>query len=90
MSTCNYGIFALNGTRQDLGHMRSIYQYLTGSGYATTLLLFPEGTDLSPSNVEKARKYAESRRLRPNEYVLQPKVAGFLGERRCQTLAWLP
>lgn len=65
---------------QDLVHMRTVFRYLVANQYPTTLLLFPEGTDLSRSNVEKAHKYADSRRLQRHDYVLLPKVAGFLGK----------
>jgi hypothetical protein len=51
--------------------MRELLQYTARNAYATTLLLFPEGTDLSASNVEKSRKFAESKGITPTHYVLQ-------------------
>eukprot|EP00953_Heterococcus_sp_UTEX-ZZ885_P014109 8032-Heterococcus_DN1.PRE.2 len=53
-------IFLTRDRSKDLVHMRELLQYTARNAYATTLLLFPEGTDLSASNVEKSRKFAES------------------------------
>lgn len=41
------------------------------------LLLFPEGTDLSPSNKEKGHGYAVKNNLPKYEYVLHPRTKGF-------------
>eukprot|EP00611_Tribonema_gayanum_P006740 TRINITY_DN1604_c1_g2_i2.p1 TRINITY_DN1604_c1_g2~~TRINITY_DN1604_c1_g2_i2.p1 ORF type:complete len:468 (-),score=108.32 TRINITY_DN1604_c1_g2_i2:35-1258(-) len=71
-------VFLARDRSRDLAHMRQVFRYLVTHHYPTTLLLFPEGTDLSRSNLEKAHKYADSRRLQRHDYVLQPKVAGFL------------
>jgi hypothetical protein len=51
--------------------MRELLQYTVRHAYATTLLLFPEGTDLSASNLEKSKKFAESKGITPTHYVLQ-------------------
>jgi len=40
--------------------------------------LFPEGTDLSPSNVIRSNKYAEKNNLPNYKYVLHPKTTGFV------------
>lgn len=45
--------------------------------FPVQLLLFPEGTDLSPSNKEKGRRYAEENDLQKYEYVLHPRTKGF-------------
>lgn len=42
-----------------------------------TLLIFPEGTDLSASNVEKSNKYAVENHLPEYKHVLHPKTRGF-------------
>ncbi|KAI5749236.1 hypothetical protein M8J76_005792 [Diaphorina citri] len=41
------------------------------------LLIFPEGTDLSQSNIEKSDKFADSRGLSHYTKVLHPKTTGF-------------
>lgn len=40
------------------------------------ILIFPEGTDLSPSNVEKSQKYARSVNLPVYNHVLNPRTTG--------------
>jgi hypothetical protein len=69
--SCNRCCTAVLARLQDLVHMRELLQYTARNAYATTLLLFPEGTDLSASNVEKSRKFAESKGITPTHYVLQ-------------------
>ncbi|CAF0739320.1 unnamed protein product [Brachionus calyciflorus] len=41
------------------------------------ILIFPEGTDLTPNSIEKSNKFAEERNLSKYEYVLHPRVTGF-------------
>lgn len=41
------------------------------------IFLFPEGTDLSESNVEKSHNYSDSKGLKKLHQVLYPKPAGF-------------
>uniref|UniRef100_A0A8D9A549 Lysocardiolipin acyltransferase 1 n=2 Tax=Cacopsylla melanoneura TaxID=428564 RepID=A0A8D9A549_9HEMI len=41
------------------------------------LLIFPEGTDLSQSNIEKSNKFADSHDLPHYSRVLHPKTTGF-------------
>lgn len=41
-----------------------------------SLLIFPEGTDLSESNVMKSNTYAKQNNLKEREYVLHPKSTG--------------
>jgi len=42
------------------------------------LILFAEGTRLSPQKLERSRVYAEQRGLQPTEHVLQPRTKGFV------------
>mmetsp|Transcript_38836 Transcript_38836/g.107931 ORF Transcript_38836/g.107931 Transcript_38836/m.107931 type:complete len:232 (+) Transcript_38836:3-698(+) len=46
-------------------------------GEPMTLLLFPEGTDLSPHNLLLSQAFAKEKGLRVYEEVLHPKTAGF-------------
>jgi hypothetical protein len=41
-----------------------------------SLLIFPEGTDLSDSNIIKSNKYANQNGLEEMKYVLHPKSTG--------------
>ena len=43
----------------------------------TVVLLFPEGTDLSPGNLEKSRSYAIQKHLSVTQHVLVPRAKGF-------------
>lgn len=42
------------------------------------ILLFPEGTDLSPSNIVRSNKYADKNNLPNYKHVLHPKTTGFV------------
>lgn len=46
-------------------------------GPGLTLMLFPEGTDLSPSNIKKNHEFAKEKGLELYNEVLHPKLAGF-------------
>ena len=54
--------------------MREISEYLVCLNLPTTLLIFPEGTDLSPSNHLKSLAFAKREGLAEYQYVLHPKV----------------
>ena len=41
------------------------------------LVLFPEGTNLTPSAKEKSRLFGEKNNLKPLNYLLQPRTTGF-------------
>jgi len=61
----------------DLGIIRrSMDHFNDDPPYA--VLLFPEGTDLSPSNVKKAHSFAKERDLPICDHVLIPRHRGFL------------
>jgi len=47
-------------------------------GAGMTLLIFPEGTDLSSSNLEKSQKFAREKGLEVYAEVLHPKTAGLV------------
>lgn len=51
--------------------------YFTETEFPLQLLVFPEGTDLSPSNKKKSHCYAENNDLQKYDYVLHPKKKGF-------------
>lgn len=51
--------------------------YLLRTSEKVALLLFPEGTDLSNSNIRKSNDYAAKHNLPEYKYVLHPKSTGF-------------
>ena len=51
--------------------------YFSEADLPIQILLFPEGTDLSPSNKEKGHGYAAKNNLPKYEYVLHPRTKGF-------------
>jgi lysocardiolipin and lysophospholipid acyltransferase len=64
---------------RDLALIRSTLRYIVHTLHEPiTFLLFPEGTDLSPSNLDKARAWATARGVPPFEHLLQPRSGGFI------------
>ena len=41
------------------------------------VVLFPEGTNLTQSTLEKSKKYGEANNLKSLEYLLHPRTTGF-------------
>ena len=73
---CNaYPFVCRKNREQDLETLRKVSS-LGGEGQAA-LLLFPEGTDLSDSNLKKSHAHAEKEGLSKYMQVLHPRTAGF-------------
>ena len=70
-------LFLSRQWEKDEQYIKDHLAYFTDTNYPLQLLLFPEGTDLSPSNKAKSQKYAEQRGIPKFEYVLQPRTKGF-------------
>ncbi|CAM9267777.1 unnamed protein product, partial [Hapterophycus canaliculatus] len=70
-------VFLKRDKAKDVQRVREISNYLVDLGLKTTLLIFPEGTDLSPSNHLKSLAFAKKAGLAEYQYVLHPKVRGF-------------
>lgn len=51
--------------------------WFSETDFPLQLLLFPEGTDLSPANKKKGHSYAVKNNLPKYEYVLHPRTKGF-------------
>jgi len=63
----------------DISHIVRTLNYLSKSkDRPPSILIFPEGTDLSPSNVEKSRNFAKSKSLPELSHVLYPKSGGLI------------
>ena len=61
---------------KDQLHMENMCQAYAAR--QTQLLIFPEGTDLSPSNLEKSQAFAEKNGLPVMKHVLVPRSKGFV------------
>lgn len=63
----------------DIPHISNMITYLSKSSpVKPSLLLFPEGTDLSKSNIEKNNDYARKNNLQETQQILYPKPGGLL------------
>lgn len=67
-------VFLKRDKSKDLQRVREISDYLVCLNVPTTLLIFPEGTDLSPSNLLKSLLFARKEGLAEYQFVLHPKV----------------
>lgn len=67
-------VFMARNKAKDVRRVRDISEYLVGLNAPVTLLIFPEGTDLSPSNHEKSLQFAKKEGLEEYQYLLHPKV----------------
>ncbi|GMF31859.1 unnamed protein product [Phytophthora lilii] len=61
----------------DQVNLRKLLPFLTTAEPEASYLLFPEGTDLSESNLEKSTAYAEKNGLKPRQYSLYPRTTGW-------------
>lgn len=73
---CNsYPFVCRKDRNKDLETLRRVS--FLGGGLKLALLLFPEGTDLSDSNLQKSHAHAEKEGLSKYTQVLHPRTAGF-------------
>lgn len=63
---------------EDKCKIQNIIEYFSRLSYKFSLLLFPEGTDLTEHTKEMSHKYSEAYNLEKYEYVLQPRTTGFI------------
>ena len=71
-------LFISRQWESDEQYIKDHLAYFTDADYPLQLLLFPEGTDLSPTNKIRSQKYAELHDLPKFEYLLQPRMKGFV------------
>lgn len=67
-------VFLARDKSKDVRRVREICDYLMDLKIATTLLIFPEGTNWSRSNQVKSLAFAKKEGLAEYQYVLHPKV----------------
>ena len=69
-------IFLERRREDDLPKIGRVCHYLLSADIASNVFIFPEGTDLSASNLAKAHQFAKDRSLLPLNHVLYPKTGG--------------
>lgn len=69
-------IFLRRSREADVPHISRMLEYATHISRRPSLLLFPEGTDLSETNIVKSNEFATSHQLPHYQYVLHPKPSG--------------
>ncbi|XP_058801968.1 lysocardiolipin acyltransferase 1-like isoform X2 [Phymastichus coffea] len=62
---------------EDQGRLSRSLDYLVALRRRSQLLIFPEGTDLTPSSKQRSDRYANSHHLPEYLYTLHPKTTGF-------------
>ena len=67
-----------NDRKRDLETIGSLLRYLVALGVRPVVLVFPEGTDLSPANRARADEHAAAKGVDAYRHVLHPRTAGFV------------
>ncbi|CAJ0942744.1 unnamed protein product, partial [Mesorhabditis belari] len=74
----NSYIFLERSFETDKSKLQRILNYFSQIGMNYQVLLFPEGTDKCPRATERSRVYAEKKGLVHYQYLLHPRVTGFV------------
>ena len=69
-----------------LNYLMTLAPFISKKKHTMSLLIFPEGTDLSPDNIKRSNSYARVNNLPLRKYVLHPKPLG----NRISTAAFKP
>ena len=76
---CMMYIFLERKREDDLPKMKHVISYLlTMNRSKSNIFIFPEGTDLSISNITKSNNFAKEKSLKELKYVLYPKCTGLI------------
>ena len=70
-------LFLKRRWEQDKGYLTRVLGYFKDKTYPLQLFIFPEGTNMENSALERSHKYAEKNNLVKYDYVLHPRVTGF-------------
>lgn len=73
LQTCGYW-FLTRKWEYDEPYLNDVMRHYTRMHYPLQLLLFPEGTDLTPVTQARSNAYAEKQRLAPLKHVLYPRT----------------
>lgn len=71
-------LFLSRSWENDEAYIKGMVDYYKRTGESVTILIFVEGSDLSPSNVEKSQEYAKKAGLPVFTHVLNPRTTGIL------------
>jgi len=77
LQTAGY-MFLNRNAAEDEENIRNSLIYSEELGCKPNILIFPEGTDLSPENKQRSWKYAEKMGLQKYDHVLHPRTKGFV------------
>uniref|UniRef100_A0A5K3EZB1 PlsC domain-containing protein n=1 Tax=Mesocestoides corti TaxID=53468 RepID=A0A5K3EZB1_MESCO len=70
-------IFLRRKIAVDQARIDQALEYLLSLEGRAHVLIFPEGTNLEPSTIEKSDRYAEKMGLPKHRYTLHPRITGF-------------
>lgn len=70
-------IFLQRRWTDDQANLRKLLPFLTSIDPEASYLIFPEGTDLSESNLEKSATFAKKNIMSPRQYSLYPRTTGW-------------
>ncbi|XP_052057487.1 lysocardiolipin acyltransferase 1-like [Mytilus californianus] len=74
---CAGYLFLHRNWEHDKSTISKCFMYFKKLNYKPQILLFPEGTDLTPWTKAKSDKFAQDNGVEPYEYVLHPRTRGF-------------
>lgn len=58
--------------------LQKAVDYFSNLNYKFSLLVFPEGTDLTTATKKKSDEYAEKHNLQKYDFILHPRTTGFV------------
>ncbi|XP_019871786.1 lysocardiolipin acyltransferase 1 [Aethina tumida] len=70
-------VYIRRNWRDDLKTFTKYLTYISDLGYKFSLILFPEGTDFTPTTKGNSDRFAEKNGLVKYDYVLHPRTTGF-------------
>ncbi|EGD77789.1 hypothetical protein PTSG_08879 [Salpingoeca rosetta] len=73
---CFLYIFLARRRDRDLGWIDWVLSYLHKQKEPSSLMIFPEGTDYSPENLDKSNAFTRERGLKSYKHVLHPRIKG--------------
>ncbi|EPY39125.1 acetyltransferase [Angomonas deanei] len=72
-------LFLSRSWEKDQSYLRDMIQFYKDTNDTVSIFIFPEGTDLSKSNIEKSNAYAVKQGLPQFYHVLTPRTTGIVG-----------
>lgn len=57
--------------------LEKVVKYFSAINYKYSLILFPEGTDLTETTKQKSNMYAKKNNLHTYDHILHPRTTGF-------------